>query len=133
MIAKIQENEIIPSDFPEDVGNKTGAIVMFEGIVRKYEGNKELSFLYYEAEQAMAEKELMKILMEAKARYAIQDAMAVHRIGRLMPGERSLLVKVASSHRKEGFEACLFIVDELKERVPIWKKDIYKDGTEQWH
>ncbi|MEM4778801.1 MAG: molybdenum cofactor biosynthesis protein MoaE [Thermoplasmatales archaeon] len=122
-----------PSDFPEKASYDIGSSVTFEGIVRRDEGGKELSFLLYEAERDLAERELMNILEEAKQKYHFEDAIAVHRIGKLAPGERSLFVRVFSEHRKEGFEGCIYIVDELKRRLPIWKKDIYNDGSEKWH
>ncbi|MGC8645767.1 MAG: molybdenum cofactor biosynthesis protein MoaE [Thermoplasmata archaeon] len=133
MIARVQDRVIQVSDFlgREDYG--IGAVVTFIGIVRRYEGGRELSALHYEADEAIAEEELSKIINEAKEKYRMSDAVVIHRIGSLSPGEISLFVKVISVHRKEGFEACEYIVDELKRRVPIWKKDIYVDGSEKWH
>jgi molybdopterin synthase catalytic subunit len=110
-----------------------GSIVIFEGIVRAEESSKELRHLFYDAEAEMAEGELNKILGEASSRFNLIDAVAVHRIGIVKPGEISLFVAVSSKHRKEGFEACDFIVEAIKQRLPIWKKDHFADGTEAWH
>jgi molybdopterin synthase catalytic subunit len=133
VIARVQEEAIKIQDFLGKENGESGAVVTFTGVVRRFEGEKELSALYYEAQEIIAKEELGKILDEAKQIYKIEDALAIHRIGTLIPGEISLFVKVTSSHRKEGFEACQYIVDELKKRVPIWKKDIYKDGSGKWH
>ncbi|MGC8547212.1 MAG: molybdenum cofactor biosynthesis protein MoaE [Thermoplasmata archaeon] len=131
MKAKIQFGNI-----DEEIGNcgeNTGAIIIFRGIVRKKESGKDIAYLHYEAEIDLAEVELKKILEEAKNNFKIIDASAIHRIGDIRPGEESLFVSVLSEHREEGFRCCMFIVDSIKNRLPIWKQDVYEDGTKKWH
>lgn len=129
----VQTEPIDLSSLLETEDLNTGSVVTFEGIVRKTESSKELLHLFYEAEKELAENELNKILEEAFTKFTLIDALAVHRVGIVKPGELSLLVSVSSSHRKEGFEACRYIVEEIKTRLPIWKKDHFVDGTETWH
>ncbi|MCL4447949.1 MAG: molybdenum cofactor biosynthesis protein MoaE [Thermoplasmatales archaeon] len=110
-----------------------GSTVTFEGIVRRTESSKEIIHLFYDSDQKLAEEELNRILDEAVEKFGLIDSIAVHRVGMVKPGEISLLVAVSSSHRKEGFEGCSYIVEAIKQRLPIWKKDHFKDGTESWH
>jgi molybdopterin synthase catalytic subunit len=110
-----------------------GSSVVFEGIVRKTESSKELTHLFYESDEKLAEEELNRILEEAHRKFNLIDALAVHRVGLVKPGEVSLLVAVYSSHRRESFEACRYIVEAVKSELPIWKKDHFADGSESWH
>jgi molybdopterin synthase catalytic subunit len=129
----IQTEPIDTADLLKSGNLETGSIVIFEGIVRAEKSSKEISHLFYDAEVEIAEGELNRILDEASSRFTIIDAIAVHRIGIVRPGEISLFVAVSSKHRNEGFQACAFIVDAIKQRLPIWKKDHFADGTEAWH
>lgn len=110
-----------------------GSLVIFEGIVRKTQSSKELTHLFYESDEKLAEEELNRILEEAHQKFYLLDAFAVHRVGVIKPGEVSLLVAVYSSHRRESFEACSYIVESVKSRLPIWKKDHFADASESWH
>lgn len=109
-----------------------GAVAVFEGRVRSLNEGRPVAALEYEAYQAMAEAEGRRILQEAAGHFAIIHAGAVHRIGRLGIGDVALFVMTASMHRKSAFAALCFIVDEIKARVPIWKKEHYVDGAAQW-
>ncbi len=131
MRAKVQFDSIV-QDYGEYEEN-TGSIIIFKGIVRRKEGSRNISYLHYEAEINIAEEEMIKILGEAMNNFKIIDANAVHRIGNIKPGEVSLLVTVFSEHREEGFRSCIYIVDNIKTRVPIWKQDVFEDGTMRWH
>ncbi len=131
MKASIQDNPIRDDIIIKDLN--TGAVVTFKGIVRQEEGGRTLQFLHYESETDLALKEMEKIIQEALDLFKIKDAYAVHRIGDLKPGEVSLFVVVQSEHRDEGFKACIYIVDSIKSRVPIWKEDVYEDGDRKWH
>lgn len=131
MKASIQLEKIIDEDLQID--DKTGSEITFRGIVRRKDGGKGILFLHYEAEVGLANNELQNIVNEAKNIFNIIDVVAIHRIGNISPGETSLIVKVISEHREEGFKACMFIVDNIKTRVPIWKEDVYEDGTRKWH
>jgi molybdopterin synthase catalytic subunit len=106
-----------------------GAVALFLGVVRGTNAGREVAHLEYEAYQEMAEAELAAIVTEARARWPITGVRVVHRLGRLEIGEASVAVAVASPHRREAFEACRFVIDALKKRAPIWKKEFYTDGS----
>jgi molybdopterin synthase catalytic subunit len=109
-----------------------GAVVAFEGCVRNHHEGRAVRELEYEVFAALAEKEGMRILTEAREQYPIFDAICVHRTGRLPPGETAVWVGVAASHRGAAFAACQYIIDTLKARVPVWKKECYSDGDSGW-
>ncbi|MGH7584479.1 MAG: molybdenum cofactor biosynthesis protein MoaE [Gemmatimonadales bacterium] len=108
-----------------------GATVTFVGTVRDHHVGRAVMALEYSAFDAMAEKVAAEIHAEAMARWPVEVAMA-HRIGDLAIGDVAVAVAVASAHRDAAFEACRWIVDSLKTRVPIWKRERYADGTEAW-
>jgi len=110
---------------------QAGAYVAFEGWVRDHNEGQRVSALEYEAYEELAVKEGNKILGEAK-RFDILKAYCVHRTGALEIGDMAVMVVVSSAHRKEAFRACEFIIDEIKKRVPIWKRETYADGTANW-
>jgi len=103
--------------------NGTGAFVSFEGVVRPEEEGKRVDEIYYECYREMALKKMREIVSQVLAD-GIQDAGVIHRVGRVGAGEVSIVAGVCSKHRKEAFEACMRIVSEIKEKVPIWKKEI---------
>jgi len=105
-----------------------GALVTFLGTVRD-DGGVEVMEL--EAYEEVAERELAAIRDEAFAKYPITAVEVIHRVGRLRVGENILLIVVGAGHRKEAFDACEYILERIKESVPIWKKEIGKDG-ERW-
>lgn len=107
-----------------------GAVVTFMGTTRRFTGDRTVQYLDYEAYPEMAEEKLRQVAGEVKAKYGIEDCSIVHRIGRLYVGETSLVVAVASLHRREGFDACLYAVERIKEVVPIWKKEVWDAGAE---
>lgn len=110
-----------------------GAIVNFAGTVRAdLQGERQLVALEYEAYEEMALKQMQAIRHRAIDAMGALDAVIAHRLGRLNLGETSIYVAVLAAHRAEGFEACRWIVDQIKTDVPIWKKDIWSDGTEAW-
>ncbi|MBP9090873.1 molybdenum cofactor biosynthesis protein MoaE [bacterium] len=111
---------------------KAGALVCFEGIVRNHNDGKAVRTLEYEAYQSLAEKEAKKILAEASQSYSILAAVCVHRTGLLSIGETAVFVGVTSAHRDAAFQACRYIIDEIKNRLPIWKKESYEDGSSDW-
>jgi molybdopterin synthase catalytic subunit len=111
-----------------------GAVVSFIGYVREYNEDiktKKLKQMYLEHYPGMSEKALMKIELNAKSRWSLEDVFIVHRIGKLLPSEPIVAVIVASQHRKNAFEACEFIIDFLKTDAPFWKKEI-SDQDELW-
>jgi sulfur-carrier protein adenylyltransferase/sulfurtransferase len=109
-----------------------GACASFEGWVRDHNEGRRVTQLTYEAFEPLAIKEGERILAEAVARFGIEHAECIHRIGTLGIGELAVWVGVSSRHRDEAFRACRYIIDEVKHRVPIWKKEQYADGDSGW-
>lgn len=109
-----------------------GGLVVFEGRVRNYNKNKNVSMLEYEGESNLAEIEFLNIIKEASNNWKILDCLCVHRLGKVRVSETSLWIGVLSEHRKDAFLACSYIVSELKKRLPIWKREIYEDGSFNW-
>jgi molybdopterin synthase catalytic subunit len=113
-----------------------GAIIDFWGLVRPIEDSREIEGIDYDAHLEMAEHQLKRIAEQAAKRFELKQVIIHHRTGFVAVGEASLFLRVASSHRKEGFQASQWIVDELKKKVPIWKRvrfrpvaGIVDDGT----
>lgn len=109
-----------------------GACVTFEGIVRNHNDGRSVLRLEYEAYPALANREGADILNEALARFDILGAACVHRTGALEIGGMAVWVGVVSAHRGEAFDACRYIIDTVKHRVPIWKREFYADGSVEW-
>lgn len=109
--------------------NGAGAVNAFIGTIRDTAFEKKVVRLEYEAYEPMAVSEAQKIIDEAKTRWDILGYAMSHRVGVLMPGEVAVVVAVSTKHRKASFEACQFIIDTLKQRVPIFKKEVYEDGS----
>lgn len=109
-----------------------GAVVCFEGRVRSFNEGKAVGALEYSSYEALALKEGTRILEEARSRFGLLECHAIHRIGELQLGDMAVWVAVAAGHRGEAFEGCRWIIDELKRRVPIWKKEHYQDGDKTW-
>ncbi len=108
--------------------DSNGAVVTFLGATRRTSEGKEVLYLEYEAYEPMARKKLEEIRREVMEKWSLQDVAIAHRFGRLEIEDLSLIVAVASPHRKEAFQACAYIVDRIKESVPIWKKEVFTDG-----
>lgn len=111
---------------------RAGAFASFEGWVRDHNEGQAVDGLRYEAYAALAEKEGERILDEALQRFAIVQAHCVHRIGDLSIGEMAVWVGVSAAHRGAAFDACRYIIDEVKSRVPIWKQERYRQGGVDW-
>ena len=111
--------------------DSNGAVVTFLGATRDTSQDRRVLYLEYEAYRPMADKKLAEIVDEIRKRWRIDDVAIGHRIGRLKIGEISLVVAVASPHRKEAFAACHEAVDRIKQIVPIWKKEFF-EGGEVW-
>lgn len=108
-----------------------GAVVMFHGVVRDHHEGHAVTSLEYSAYLPMAEAALEDIIHEAQQRWQVHVEVR-HRIGRLAVGDTSVLVAAAGAHREEAFMACRHVIDEVKARVPIWKRELYVDGREVW-
>lgn len=111
--------------------DESGAVAVFLGVVRDNSDGKRVLHLEYDAYPEMATKVMREIAAEARERWPVTDVAISHRTGRLEIGETSLVVAVSSPHRREAFEACHWLVDRLKEKVPIWKKEVW-EGGEVW-
>jgi molybdopterin synthase catalytic subunit len=99
-----------------------GAVVDFSGVVRRLENGREIDGIEYEAHREMAEHQLREIAGQAAAKFGLQLVVIHHRIGFIAVGDPSLFVRVASQHRQEAFQAAQWLIDELKKKVPIWKR-----------
>src|SRR5512139_2966430 len=106
----------------------SGGYASFEGWVRDHNDGRQVRHLEYEAFAALAVGEGERIVREAIEKFGVRRAACVHRIGDLAIGEMAVWVGVSSAHRAEAFAACRYIIDEVKHRVPIWKKEHYADG-----
>jgi molybdopterin synthase catalytic subunit len=106
-----------------------GAVCVFDGIVRDNTRGRKTLHLDYEAYREMALEQMRGLADEAVARFGVREVAMVHRLGRLVVGETSVLIVVASAHRAQAFEACRWLIDTLKKTVPIWKKETFVDGA----
>ena len=109
----------------------SGATVVFGGTVRKENNSHPVVRLEFEAYEPMAVKELERIFAVTESQWEVFSLLLHHRLGTVLPGELAVLVRVTCRHRKSAFEACAFIMDELKKSVPIWKKEVFSNG-ESW-
>jgi molybdopterin synthase catalytic subunit len=108
-----------------------GGIACFVGVVRDHHGGRAVTSLDYSAYEPMAEAECGRILAEARARWQANVALE-HRLGHLEIGEAAVVIAAAAAHRDAAFAACRYVIEEVKRRVPIWKRERYADGTEAW-
>jgi len=109
-----------------------GGYAAFEGWVRDHNEGRRVRHLEYEAYEALAAREAERILAEAITRFGVAHAACAHRIGDLAVGELAVWVGVSAAHRDEAFRACRYVIDEIKHRLPIWKKEHYLDGDSGW-
>ncbi len=111
---------------------ENGAVITFAGVVRSSNNGRRVTRIDYDAYPEMAERVIERLTADAVSRFSITSAEIVHRVGEVMAGEASLLVVVRSAHRGAAFDASRWIVEEIKDRVPIWKKEHYDDDTCSW-
>ena len=111
---------------------EAGAFCCFEGWVRNHNEGRRVIALEYEAEPSLCQKEMEKIFKEAETKFDVLEAKVFHRTGKLNVGEMAVWVGVIASHRDEAFKACRYLIDEIKNRLPIWKKEYYLDGHSNW-
>jgi molybdopterin synthase catalytic subunit len=109
-----------------------GGYAAFEGWVRDNNEGERVRHLEYEAFEALGVREAERIVAEAVARFGVAHAACVHRVGELSVGELAVWVGVSAPHRDEAFRACRYIIDEVKQRLPIWKKEHYVNGDSGW-
>jgi molybdopterin synthase catalytic subunit len=111
--------------------DERGGIACFVGRVRNHHGGREVQRLEYEAYRPMAEAECARIVAETEARWCVAVTLQ-HRVGRLEIGDTAIAIAAAGAHRDEAFAACRHVIEEVKVRVPIWKRETYADGTQAW-
>ena len=109
-----------------------GGVVTFCGVVRSPHEGHEVVGIFYDCYREMAEREIDSIVAAIKKECSVESIKVVHRIGEVAVGEVSLLVAVAAEHRREAFVAAQRVIDEIKRRVPIWKKERYADSATKW-
>jgi molybdopterin synthase catalytic subunit len=128
----IQAEEILVDDLLRAVrSTRSGAVALFLGTVRDHNRGRRVRYLEYQAYAEMAESELRKLVAETERRFEISGVALLHRTGRLELGEISVAVAIAAPHRVAAIEACRYVIDTLKQTVPIWKKEVF-DGGEVW-
>jgi len=111
---------------------RSGALATFEGWVRNHNEGQAVDRLEYSSYPALAGKEGQAIMDEAARKFEIQAALALHRVGTLEIGEIAVWVGACAAHRSAAFDACRYIIEEIKARVPIWKKEHYSSGLRSW-
>jgi molybdopterin synthase catalytic subunit len=111
---------------------KAGAIVLFSGEVRNHNQNREVLYLEYEAFKPMAEKMIGEIVEEASKKWDLHLAICQHRLGKVEIGESAVVVITAASHRDAAYEANRFIMEKVKFEAPIWKREYFADGSNEW-
>ncbi|MFC1660735.1 molybdenum cofactor biosynthesis protein MoaE [Gemmatimonadota bacterium] len=131
--AEVTENPIVPEAVLDGFNSsRDGAILLFLGVVRDHHEGREVKGLEYEAYEEMAQDVLAEIGQEARDRFGVEAISMVHRVGELAIGEVSLAVSVASPHRVEAYEASRFVIENIKARLPVWKKEHYAKGAPEW-
>ena len=134
MTVKVQSEDFdVGAELAAMTGGKTGigGVTLFVGLVRDMAGGESVSAMTLEHYPGMTERQLEAIEVEARARWPLDDALIIHRYGRLEPGDRIVLVATASAHREAAFESCHFLIDWLKTKAPFWKMEATPDG-ERW-
>ena len=133
MSAWITRDTISADTVLEHVGGPAdGAIDIFVGVVRNQNDGSAVSGMYYDAYVEMAEQVLRAIVGEATALPGVGRVAAVHRIGELAVGEASVAIAASAPHRAEAFEACRYVIEEIKKRLPVWKQERYLTGDQRW-
>jgi molybdopterin synthase catalytic subunit len=109
-----------------------GAVLLFLGVVRDLNEGRAVGHLEYDAYEPMAERLLAEIVREAMERWETGAIQVIHRVGRLEIGEASVAIVVAAPHRGDAYAASRYVIDEIKKRVPIWKREGYVEGESEW-
>ena len=109
-----------------------GALATFVGLVRNHDHGRRVKELYYECYPSMAEKMIDKLIKEAHEKWDIGEARVLHRVGPLAIGEAAVAIAVSAAHRDAAFQGCRFLIERIKQEVPIWKKQVFEDGVGEW-
>jgi molybdopterin synthase catalytic subunit len=132
-MVEITEHPIDHAALTETVrSDQAGAVCTFLGTVRELTGDRRTTSLDYEAYPEMARAKLLELEAEARRRWPVVEVALVHRVGHLDLGEISVVVAVSCPHRHQAFDACRWLMDTIKEVVPIWKRENWADGTQEW-
>src|SRR6188768_3239690 len=132
MIALTTQPIDTPALLAQVSSHAAGAVVLFLGTTRKTTAGRSTASLDYECYPEMAEKKLAELETEARRRWPLVGCVIVHRLGHLSLGEASIAIAVSSPHRRVAFEAGQWLIDTIKEVVPIWKQENWADGTSEW-
>lgn len=124
----IELNRFLSEGNPLEVG----ARVLFLGTVRDHSEDRAVLFLEYEAYGEMAERMIKELVDSAFRRWVVEDLKLLHRLGRVELGEIAVAIEVRSVHRDEAYEASRYLIEEIKNKAPIWKKEYFSDGTSEW-
>lgn len=131
--ASIVQGPIDPTSVLEQVGHdEDGAVVLFVGVVRNHADGRSVTGMRYEAFEEMAVDVLETIAGEAAARLGTDRVAVVHRVGDLAIGDPSVAIAVSSPHRGDAYDASRYVIEEIKKRLPVWKKEHYADGDDAW-
>ncbi len=131
-VAVVRE-PIRPADVLAQVGaDQDGASLLFVGVVRDHNDGRPVAGVHYDAYEEMAARVLEEIVREAEERFGTDRIAVLHRIGDLTIGDVSVAIAVSTPHRAESYEASRFIIEEIKQRLPVWKKEHYTDGAVEW-
>jgi molybdopterin synthase catalytic subunit len=130
---EVTDRPIDVAAFPRQLADRScGAYVQFDGWVRDHNEGHEVLRLEYEVYEPLACKEGLRIIDEAVSRFGVSNALAIHRSGLMELSEVAVVVGVSSPHRDAAFDACRYIIDQAKVRLPIWKKEYYANGQAEW-
>lgn len=128
----LTDQVILPPMFITQVEDvEAGAVVVFSGNVRSFDHGKKITSLAYEIHPS-TEATLKEVVEEVAGRHKVKHVSVAHRYGEIPLGEPAFIVAVSSEHRAEAFAACTQLVDEVKARIPIWKHQVFTDGTDEW-
>lgn len=131
--ASVQTETISPEAVLADVGSdEHGAALLFLGVVRNHAEGRSVRGMHYDAYEAMAETVLREIATEASERLGTDAVSVVHRTGDLGVGEVSVAIAVSSPHRAEAYDASRYVIEEIKKRLPVWKREHYVEGDDAW-
>ncbi len=131
--ASVITREIDPASLINEVGSpQCGAISLFIGTVREVNDGRSVTAIEYSVYKSMADAELERILDEAEERFGVSALVVEHRIGLLGLGDVSVAIAAAHAHRAPALDCIRYVIEEIKTRVPIWKKEHYVDGTREW-
>lgn len=109
-----------------------GAVASFVGVVRGHHEGRQVKKIYYDCYWPMASRQIRGIIDNARNEFGVEEIRVLHRVGWLEVGEAAVAIVVSGVHREEAFSACRQVIEQIKARVPIWKKEVYTDGTDEW-